>query len=130
MLAKTWKTILLAICIIAVLFNIISKLVRTPSFQKNLDAVLEENIVTVDTAQISNSIESAGQAIKDTAAELSDTIFNGTTEDVVITTNSDTEEDTNTDVVYEEENTEDEFNSTTSDETTNSSNSKFKVSFN
>ena len=48
MLAKTWKTILLAICIIAVLFNIISKLVRTPSFRRNLDAVLEENIVTVD----------------------------------------------------------------------------------
>ena len=42
MLAKTWKTILLAICIIAVLFNIISKLVRTPSFQRNLDAVIEE----------------------------------------------------------------------------------------
>mgnify|MGYP003294387677 CR=1 FL=1 len=94
------------------------------------DAVLEENIVTVDTAQISNSIESAGQAIKDTAAELSDTIFNGTTEDVITTTNSDTEEDTNTDVVYEEEYTEDEFSSTTSEETTNSSNSKFKVSFN
>ena len=42
MLAKTWKTILLAICIIAVLFNIISKIVRTPSFQKNLDKVIDK----------------------------------------------------------------------------------------
>ena len=130
MLAKTWKTILLAICIIAVLFNIISKLIRTPSFQRNLDAVIEENIVSVDTTQISNSIESAGQAIKNTAAELSDVIFNGTTEDVITTTNSDTEEDTASDVVYEEEQYEEEFTSTSSDETTNKSNSKFKVSFN
>ena len=61
MLAKTWKTILLAICIIAVLFNIISKIVRTPSFQKNLDKVIEENIVTVDSSQFSNTIENAGQ---------------------------------------------------------------------
>ena len=129
MLAKTWKTILLAICIIAVLFNIISKLIRTPSFQRNLDAVIEENIVSVDTTQISNSIESAGQAIKNTAAELSDVIFNGTTEDVITTTNSDTEEDTASDVVYEEEQYEEEFTSTSSDET-NKSNSKFKVSFN
>ena len=70
MLAKTWKTILLAICIIAVLFNIISKIVRTPSFQRNLDKVIEENIVTVDSSQFSNTIESAGQSLKDTASEI------------------------------------------------------------
>ena len=119
MLAKTWKTILLAICIIAVLFNIISKLVRTPSFQRNLDAVIEENIISVDKTQISNSIENAGQAIKDTAEEFTDIIINGVNkDDVVTTTNSDTVEDTNIEEYVEEP---------VEDETTNS---KFKVSFN
>ena len=127
MLAKTWKTILLAICIIAVLFNIISKLVRTPSFQRNLDAVIEENIISVDKTQISNSIENAGQTIKDTAEEFTDIILNGVNqEDVVTTTNSDTVEDTNTEDVYYE----DEYVEEPVEEETTNSNSKFKVSFN
>ena len=132
MLAKTWKTILLAICIIAVLFNIISKVVRTPSFQKNLDAVIEENIVSVDSSMISNSIENAGQSIKDTASEITNAIIDYSTN----TTASyfGTNENTNTvNEVQEEEYSEEEFVDDTqnveTEEVTNT-NSKFKVSFN
>ena len=124
MLAKTWKTILLAICIIAVLFNIISKIVRTPSFQKNLDKVIEENIVTVDSSQFSNTIENAGQSLKDTASEITSALFNTTLKNTTIEETVETEEDNN--YVEEEqtvEYTEEPVNEGNSD-------SKFKVSFN
>lgn len=40
MLAKLWKNILLAICIIAILFNITSKLVRRYSLDEQLNSVV------------------------------------------------------------------------------------------
>lgn len=129
MLAKTWKTILLAICIIAVLFNIISKIVRTPSFQKNLDKVIEENIVTVDSSQFSNTIESAGQSLKDTASEITSALFNTTLKNTTIEETDNKEEivETEEDNNYVEEQTveytEEPVNEGNSD-------SKFKVSFN
>ena len=132
MLAKTWKTILLAICIIAVLFNIISKVVRTPSFQKNLDAVIEENSVSIDSSMLSNSIENAGQSIKDTASEITNAIIDYSTN----TTASyfGTNENTNTvNEVQEEEYSEEEFvddNQNVETEEVTNTNSKFKVSFN
>ena len=39
MLAKLWKKILLAICIIACIFNIMSKLVNRHSLKENLESV-------------------------------------------------------------------------------------------
>ena len=129
MLAKTWKTILLAIRIIAVLFNIISKIVRTPSFQKNLDKVIEENIVTVDSSQFSNTIESAGQSLKDTASEITSALFNTTLKNTTIEETDNKEEivETEEDNNYVEEQTveytEEPVNEGNSD-------SKFKVSFN
>lgn len=129
MLAKTWKTILLAICIIAVLFNIISKIVRTPSFQKNLDKVIEENIVTVDSSQFSNTIENAGQSLKDTASEITSALFNTTLKNTTIEETDNKEEivETEEDNNYVEEQTveytEEPVNEGNSD-------SKFKVSFN
>ena len=78
MLAKTWKTILLVICVIAVMFNIISKIVRAPSFQKNLDTVIEENIISIDASNFSNTLESAGQSITESAKEITSTLFNYT----------------------------------------------------
>ena len=129
MLAKTWKTILLAICIIAVLFNIISKIVRTPTFQKNLDKVIEENIVTVDSSQFSNTIENAGQSLKDTASEITSALFNTTLKNTTIEETDNKEEivETEEDNNYVEEQTveytEEPVNEGNSD-------SKFKVSFN
>lgn len=131
MLAKTWKTILLAICIIAVLFNIISKIVRTPSFQRNLDKVIEENIVTVDSSQFSNTIENAGQSLKDTASEITSTLFNTTSKNTIIEDIDNTEEvveteEENNNYVEEEQN-EDYTEEPVEEENTDS---KFKVSFN
>lgn len=40
MLAKIWKKVLLAICILACLFNVTSKLVNKKSLQANLDLSL------------------------------------------------------------------------------------------
>lgn len=130
MLAKTWKTILLAICIIAVLFNIISKIVRTPSFQRNLDKVIEENIVTVDSSQFSNTIESAGQSLKDTASEITSALFNTTSKNTTIEDTDNTEEVVETEEEnnnYVEEQTEDYTEEPVEEENTDS---KFKVSFN
>lgn len=131
MLAKTWKTILLAICIIAVLFNIISKIVRTPSFQRNLDKVIEENIVTVDSSQFSNTIESAGQSLKDTASEITSALFNTTSKNTTIEDIDNTEEIVETEEennnYVEEEQTEDYTEEPVEEENTDS---KFKVSFN
>lgn len=131
MLAKTWKTILLAICIIAVLFNIISKIVRTPSFQRNLDKVIEENIVTVDSSQFSNTIENAGQSLKDTASEITSALFNTTSKNTTIEDTDNTEEVVETEEennsYVEEEQTEDYTEEPVEEENTDS---KFKVSFN
>ena len=130
MLAKTWKTILLAICIIAVLFNIISKIVRTPSFQKNLDKVIEENIVTVDSSQFSNTIENAGQSLKDTASEITSALFNTTLKNTTIEETDNTEEivENEEDNNYVEEEQTVEYTEEPVNE--GNSDSKFKVSFN
>ena len=123
MLAKTWKTILLVICVIAVMFNIISKIVRAPSFQKNLDTVIEENIISIDASNFSNTLESAGQSITESAKEITSTLFNYTS------TNSVQEEVNNQeDVVLEYETEPEEI--VNEEEPTTNDNSKFKVSFN
>ena len=123
MLAKTWKTILLVICVIAVMFNIISKIVRAPSFQKNLDTVIEENIMSIDASSFSNTLESAGQSITESAKEITSTLFNYTS------TNSVQEEVHNQeDVVLDYETKPEEI--VNEEEPTTNDNSKFKVSFN
>ena len=123
MLAKTWKTILLVICVIAVMFNIISKIVRAPSFQKNLDTVIEENIISIDASSFSNTLESAGQSITESAKEITSTLFNYTS------TNSVQEEVHNQeDVVLDYETKPEEI--VNEEEPTTNDNSKFKVSFN
>ena len=123
MLAKTWKTILLVICVISVMFNIISKIVRAPSFQKNLDTVIEENIISIDASNFSNTLESAGQSITESAKEITSTLFNYTS------TNSVQEEVNNQeDVVLEYETEPEEI--VNEEEPTTNDNSKFKVSFN
>lgn len=139
MLAKMWKTILLIICIIAVMFNLISKIVRAPSFQKNLDTVIEENIVSIDAAGISNSLQDATQSFKDSASEITSTIMNSTSEFFEAESQKNTQEFTEqmvteSETVVEEEPTiveeqtfEEEY---VEESTTNTDNSKFKVVFN
>ena len=45
MLAKLWKKVLLAVCIIACLFNIVSKIVNRHSLEVNLESVNDGNVV-------------------------------------------------------------------------------------
>ena len=45
MLPRIWKKVLLAICIIACLFNIVSKLVNRSSLEENLKSVNDGNMI-------------------------------------------------------------------------------------
>ena len=45
MLAKMWKKVLLAVCIVACLFNIMSKIVNRHSLEVNLESVNEGSVV-------------------------------------------------------------------------------------
>ena len=139
MLAKSWKTILLIICVVAVMFNLISKIVRAPSFQKNLDTVIEENIVSIDAAGISNSLQDATDSLKESASEITSTIMNTTSDFFTTETEKNTQEfteqtstitdpvDTEEPTIAEEQTFEEEYVEET---TTNTENSKFKVVFN
>jgi len=69
MLAKNWKVILLIICVVAILFNIISKIVRAPSLQKNLRALQDQNYVYQDTVNITNPFDKDDQESKNTTNE-------------------------------------------------------------
>lgn len=62
MLAKMWKKVLLAICIIACIFNLMSKLVNRHSLETNLRSVNDGNTVidsiknqNLTTNEVSNS---------------------------------------------------------------------------
>ena len=46
MLAKLWKKVLLAICVIAILFNLTSKLVRRYSLDTQLDSVVNSGSIS------------------------------------------------------------------------------------
>ena len=64
MLAKMWKKVLLAVCIVACLFNVISKLVNRHSLKENLesanDGVLVYDIFTKDEESDQQTVETTG----------------------------------------------------------------------
>ncbi len=45
MLAKLWKKVLLAVCIVACIFNVMSKLVNRTSLEDNLKSANDGNVV-------------------------------------------------------------------------------------
>lgn len=49
MLAKIWKKLLLAICIIAVLFNVMYKLVHRANLKDQMKSVMGGNIIEFST---------------------------------------------------------------------------------
>lgn len=67
MLPKLWKKVALAICIIAVLFNITSKLIKKTNLKDELQSVMggeaisfsEENTTSVNNSATSNNITNA-----------------------------------------------------------------------
>ncbi|MBR3512090.1 MAG: hypothetical protein IKN74_03930 [Clostridia bacterium] len=69
MLAKNWKVILLIICVVAILFNIIYKIVRAPSLQKNLKALQDQNYVYQDTVNITSPFEKENQDSEKSSSE-------------------------------------------------------------
>ncbi len=93
MLAKMWKKILLAVCIIACLFNLTSKLVNRHSLESNLKSANDGNTVL--------------DPIK---TEKDDKIDNTASKQNTKTENTFTQSSKNTTVVEEEEETEVERN--------------------
>lgn len=67
MLPKLWKKVALAICIIAVLFNITSKLIKKTNLKDELQSVMggeaisfsEENTTSVNNSATSNNTTNA-----------------------------------------------------------------------
>lgn len=67
MLPKIWKKVALAICIIAVLFNITSKLIKKTNLKDELQSVMggeaisfsEENTTSVNNSATSNNTTNA-----------------------------------------------------------------------
>lgn len=64
MLAKLWKKVLLAVCIIACIFNIMSKLVNRHSLKENLESA-NDGITIFSVFQKEEVVESESQPIID-----------------------------------------------------------------
>lgn len=83
MLPKIWKKVLLAICILACLFNVTSKLVNKTSLETNLDSIK-------GGISFSDLLKSFDEKNANTINNGTANIVTGTVvEDSVITTNSD-----------------------------------------
>jgi hypothetical protein len=63
MLAKCWKKIALAICIIAILFNITSKLVHRTNIKSELTSVLGGEAIKF-SEDVKNEVIDEGEKIK------------------------------------------------------------------
>ena len=57
MLAKWWKKILLFICLIAILFNIINKLVHRTNLKAELEAVKNDTAIKISDDRDTTVIE-------------------------------------------------------------------------
>lgn len=84
MLPKIWKKVLLAICILACLFNVTSKLVNKTSLETNLDSI-KGGISFSDLLKSFDEKKNANTINNGTANIVTGTVV----EDSVITTNSD-----------------------------------------
>lgn len=109
MLAKLWKKVLLAICIIACIYNVMSKIVNRHSLEINLESVNDGNTVF--------NFERDKKEQKD--SEVIDGVINNTqvnNEEMQQTNEATTDdasnENTETEVVSEEESQDQEENNT------------------
>ena len=121
MLAKLWKKVLLAVCIIACLFNIMSKIVNRHSLEVNLESVNDgsvvfdfskekeqatssdiiEGVVNQQPVQNTNTVDSSAttEPVVNTATENTTVVDSNTTTEPVIegaTTNETSAENSNT----------------------------------
>lgn len=114
MLAKIWKKVLLAVCIIACIFNIMSKLVNRHSLKENLESANDgETIFSI--FQKEEVVESESELIEGVMnPEPSGDVSNETTNTTIVvektnetenaiqdTTNTETTTETNTEITEE-----------------------------
>lgn len=92
MLAKLWKKVLLAVCIIACIYNVMAKLVNRTSLEDNLNSANDGNTV-FEIFQKESTVDS--------------NVINNT-KNVTNTSNNITEKPKATEVVLDEENIENE----------------------
>ena len=122
MLAKLWKKVLLAICIIACIFNIMSKLVNRHSLKENLESANDGEIV-FSIFQKEKVMESDAEEIIEgvKVPEVSEEVTNEVSNTTIIVekvdnTEGDGIEQTNTETteenIEETENVEEKNNST------------------
>lgn len=74
MLPKIWKKVLLAICILACLFNVTSKLVNKTSLEKNLNSVndgvsFSDFLKTFDLKENANTVTDNANIVTGTVVE-------------------------------------------------------------
>lgn len=124
MLAKMWKQVLLAICIVACIFNIMSKLVNRHSLKENLDSANDGitvfNIFKKDDVQVTETETIIDGVVNQEV--VNNTVSNETISEEVIETNETTEQN----VV--ENQTEETENQVVEEKTENEEEKTFKFS--
>lgn len=123
MLAKLWKKVLLAICIIACIFNIMSKLVNRHSLKENLESANDgetvfsifqkDEVIESESEQIIDGVINTDQTEENTASENSTIIVKQVAEEnaiesnIVEDSNENVEETTSESVQINNENSND-----------------------
>lgn len=74
MLAKMWKKLLLAICIIAILFNITYKLVNRENLNDQMKSVLHGNVIEFTTEEENTTVEKNKVTENNTVNKSEDTV--------------------------------------------------------
>lgn len=112
MLAKMWKKILLAICIIACLFNLVSKLVNRHSLETNLKSANDGNTI-VDSLKTEDE---------------EDVYSNNVEENIIINEQEDDDEAVNNENIdNEDESNADSENTETEDDTSDTEDEEKEV---
>ena len=99
MLAKVWKKVLLAICIVACIYNVMSKLVNRHSLEENLESA-NDGVLVFDVFT-DNEQPSTSEAIKDALNQME--LTNQIVEDTVVEEGTIIEDSANSEVTNETE---------------------------
>ena len=98
MLAKMWKKVLFAICIVACIFNIMSKLVNRHSLRENLESVNDGitvfDIFKKDEVKVSESEEFIDGVIESIKQETNTTVTENKVVEGTVAENTTTTENT------------------------------------
>lgn len=128
MLAKIWKKVLLAICIIACIFNIMSKLVNRHSLKENLESANDgETIFSI--FQKEEVVESESELIEGVMnPEPSEETLNETTNTTIVVEKVNEAENTNQEITDTNVIVENAVETNTSNENKEKENKTFKFS--